>query len=191
MSPSCLDGFEDSAIVPRSSRPDDLSEYYEIKSVDLCESSGVIVDSENALVEEKVCCECVCEGGVGTASHLADVDGNCAAPITNGWSPSMETGNDVVIGVLISCICESVGERSDEDLVTHMLASNLCTVLDGEYASHIIGIHPTSADTGDRLVEGELPEAFEGESDNGAEAEVDVEELVWSEGSHGDEEDGD
>lgn len=114
----------------------------------MCESPGVIVDSEDALVEEKVCCECVCEGGIGTAGHLLDDDGNCTAPITNGCSPSIDTDGNDEIGVFELYICESVGERSDEDLVTHMLASNLCTVLDGEYASHIMGSHSTSADTG-------------------------------------------
>lgn len=83
VSPSCLDGFEDSAILSRSSAPDVDGIYWEASSLDLCASS-VDVDDEDAFVEEKVCCECVCEGGLGTALHLADVVGCCAAPMTNG-----------------------------------------------------------------------------------------------------------
>lgn len=83
VSPSCLDGLEDIAILSRTSATGSDGDIDETSSVDLCMSS-VDVDVEDALVEEKVCCECVCEGGLGTAGHLADVVGNCAMPITNG-----------------------------------------------------------------------------------------------------------
>lgn len=53
VSPSCLDGLEDIAILSRTSATDEDGNTGETLSVDLCAPS-VDVDVEDALVEEKV-----------------------------------------------------------------------------------------------------------------------------------------